>query len=94
MSSCPSVKARSHGTMCLFATAIFLYFSVRFKGVCLHSAMSVDAICYVYVNWVHIAFTGITHRNRTEWVWNLIVCDVAHTSVSDAHEIAPYEHPD
>ena len=25
------------------------------------------------------------NRNRTEWVWILIVCDVA-------HEIAPYEH--
>ena len=31
------------------------------------------------------------NHNRTEWVWNLIVCDVAHTSALHAHEIAPYE---
>ena len=36
---------------------------------------------------------GIAHRNRTEWVCNLIMCDVAHTSASHVHEIAPYEHP-
>ena len=38
-------------------------------------------------------YIGIAHHNRTEWVWNLIVCDVAHTSASHTHEIAPYEHP-
>ena len=29
--------------------------------------------------------------NHTEWVCNLIVCDIAHTSASHALEIAPYE---
>ena len=36
---------------------------------------------------------GIAHRNCTEWVCNLIMCDVAHTSALHANEIAPYEHP-
>ena len=38
-------------------------------------------------------YIGIAHRNRTEWVWNLIVCDIAYTSASHTHEIPPCEHP-
>ena len=38
-------------------------------------------------------FPMYLHWNRTEWVWNLIVYKVAHTSASHSHEIAPYEHP-
>ena len=38
-------------------------------------------------------YIGITHHNCTEWVWNLIVCEVTHTSASHAHEIVPYEYP-
>ena len=38
-------------------------------------------------------YIGIIHRNLTEWVWNLIMCDITHTSASHAHEIAPCEHP-
>ena len=36
-------------------------------------------------------YIGITHRNCTEWVCNIIMCDIAHTSASHAHEITLYE---
>ena len=32
------------------------------------------------------------NRKRTEWVCNLIMCDIAHTSALHALEIAPCEH--
>ena len=38
-------------------------------------------------------YIGIAHHNHTEWVWNLIMYNIEHTSASHAHEIAPYEHP-
>ena len=48
----------------------FYIFSVRFKGVCSHGAMSVDAICYVYVNWgahrIHWNRTSKSHRMGVE----------------------------
>ena len=45
------VKARSQSTIFCLRLRFFYIFSVRFKAVCSHGAMSVDAISYVYVNW-------------------------------------------
>ena len=43
--------------------------------------MGVDAICHVFI-------FQIAHCNRTEWVRNLFMCDIAHTTASLAEEIA------
>ena len=43
-----SVKARSHGVICSVCDSSFLH---AILWNCSHSAMSVDVICYVYVNW-------------------------------------------
>ena len=90
------LKARSHGAIfsecdCDLLSengmlrAIFSDFvhTVRCTGGCDFQCTCIG---------MHIAFTGIAHRNRTEWVWNLFGCDVAHKTVSHAERIAPCEH--
>ena len=87
-------KARSHGAIvfvCDYDFYIFFLCNLR---------LSVYTVQWVWMRLAlymstgkHIAFTGIAHRNRTEWMWNLNVCDIAHTSASHWHEIAPCEHP-
>ena len=48
----------------------FIFFSVLFKALCSHGAMSVDAICYVYVNrgahHIHWNRTLQSHRMGVE----------------------------
>ena len=51
----------------LFVTAIYLHVILWNYS---HGAMGVDVICYVYI--------GIPHRNHTEWVWNIFMCNIAH----------------
>ena len=77
-----SFKAHSHGAMC---DCDLLYQEME---CCLQFSDFVHKVQRVWMR-----FPMNLHWNRTEWVWNLIMCNIAHTSASHAHEIAPCEHP-
>ena len=43
-----------------------------------------------YGKWIFHPMNEIAHRNHTEWVWNPLVYDTAHTSASHAGRIEDY----